>query len=122
MGWGDGMGRGRGLFCEGTGGALRDCCVLCREDHMSTLVCKIYTFFLHGVLRRPSFFLVLSASGKQGGRGHITMHVWIPAEPGGGALSIQRRSAGSFCQGVVFRLAEAMKFMENPTLFFFSKK
>ena len=47
--------------------------------------------FWYGVLRRPRIFLTLSAAGKQGGGGYITMNLWIPAELRGGALSLQCR-------------------------------
>ena len=53
--------------------------------------------------------------GKQGGHRYITTHVWILAELRGGAPSIQHRRAGSFFQGVAFRLAEAIRGMEKPT-------
>ena len=70
------------------------------------------------------FFFALSAAGQARGPSVYcdAMHVWIPAEFRGGAPSIQRRLAGSFGQGVVFLLAEAIRCMENPTLFSFCVK
>ena len=40
----------------------------------------MHPYFWHAVLRRPRFFLTLSASGrKQGGRRYFTTCVGIPA-------------------------------------------
>ena len=55
----------------------------------------------HGVLRRPVFFFShFGLRVQQGGPRYITMHVWIPAELRGGALSIQCCRDGSFFRGL----------------------
>ena len=58
---------------------------------MLVCLCKTLFFFWHGLLRLPrvfSFFLLFWLRGKRGGRWYITMHVWIPAEPGGGDVGV----------------------------------
>ena len=48
----------------------------------------------------------------------IRTHVWISAELRGGARRIKRRLAGSFWQGIAFRLPETSRSLGTPKLFF----
>ena len=68
------------------------------------------------------FFVANAAAGQARVCGYTTMHVWIPTELRGGAVSSERRWAGSFCHGVVFRLTETIRCMEYPTFCFCSLK
>ena len=38
--------------------------------------------------------------GKQGGRGYVATHAWIPPELRGGDLSVQRRELALFVNGL----------------------
>ena len=74
-----------------------------------------------GAVRSPAaevFFWRFRLRGNQGGNGSITTHVRIPADLGGGALSIKRCCTDSFLQGVAFRLPEPDHTHGKPLIIF----
>ena len=56
--------------------------------------------------------------GKLACRGYMMKHVWISAELRGGARRIKRHLAGSFRQGVAFRLSEMSRSLGTPQIVF----